>query len=275
VHYNPKGKQATRLAEYELAPSRLGREPAREKRVLFEWKQPYPNHNGGELAFGPDGKLYLGLGDGGSANDPHNYGQDLSQPLGKLLRFDVDGPALVPPDNPFVGRPGVRPEIFAYGLRNPWKISFAPDGRLIVADVGQDKYEEIDLVEKGDNLGWRRREAAHCFRPPVFCGEEGLVDPIFEYSHQLGASITGGYVYTGSALPSLRGKYLFTDFISGRLWALDLPRTRGERASARVLSVFPIQAATFGRDPQGELYLGDYPSGKLYQLVPRTGSAAR
>lgn len=266
VHYNPKGEQRTRLAEFALPAARLGHEKAREKKVLIEQKQPYRNHNGGELAFGPDGKLYLGLGDGGSRNDPHENGENLTTLLGKILRLDVDGPELVPSDNPFRGQGGARAEIYAYGLRNPWKISFAPDGRLIVADVGQNRYEEIDVVARGDNLGWSTREGAHCFDPTQGCSRDGRVDPIFEYGRELGGSVTGGFVYTGTALPALRGHYVFSDFLSRRVWALAL----SEGAGALVLGVFEaISSASFGRDADGELYMADYGSGDVFKFVPR------
>ena len=267
VHYNPAGARKTRLAEYRLPIDQLGSAPAVEQRVLLEVEQPYMNHNGGELAFGPDGKLYLGLGDGGSRGDPHGNGQNRETLLGSILRLDVDRGDGVPEDNPFVDQPG-RPEIYAYGLRNPWKISFAPDGRLIVADVGQNLYEEVDIVQAGDNLGWKRREASHCFAPPTGCAQEGAIDPVFEYGRDQGGSVTGGYVYTGAAIPALRGRYVFGDFLSRRVWALALPADRSQKASSTVLGVFEgVSSAAFGRDAEGELYISDYGSGRIYKFV--------
>lgn len=270
VHYNPKGKQATRLSEFQLPMAELSSGTAKETRVLFEFAQPYTNHNGGELVFGPDGKLYWGVGDGGSAGDPQNRAQDLGLLFGKVLRLDVDADDYVPQDNPFVNRSGARPEIFAYGLRNPWKLSFTPDERLVVADVGQDKFEEIDLVRAGDNMGWRRMEGSRCFKPTTGCRQEGMVDPVFEYGRELGGSVTGGYVYTGKLLPQLRGKYVFADFLSGRMWALTLPTQEGDKADAEelaALSVLDVKTAAFGRDADGELYVSDFGAGKLYQLT--------
>ena len=183
----------TVIAEYRVsdAPDVAGR----AERVLLEIAQPYRNHNGGLNLFGPDGMLYIGMGDGGSGGDPHNNGQRLDTLLGKLLRLDVNGeaPYGVPRDNPFVGRAGARGEIWAYGLRNPWRFSFdRATGRLFLADVGQNRWEEIDLLEKGGNYGWRLMEGAHCFNPETGCSTTGLILPIAEYGRELGCSVTGG-----------------------------------------------------------------------------------
>ena len=273
VNYTPKGPLRTRIAEWKLERERLGKERAKELRVLLEVEQPYSNHNAGQLAFGPDGMLYIGLGDGGSADDPHGHGQNLGTLLGSLLRIDVDRrdpglPYAIPKDNPFVQRAGARPEIWAYGLRNPWRYSFDPRGRLIAADVGQNHWEEVDIVERGANLGWNRREGRHCFPIGSSCDAKGLVDPIFEYPRSDGISITGGYVYEGKTLSELRGKYVFGDYGSGRIWALDLPEAN-KPATARVLGVWPRTIATFGRDAAGEIYAGDYASGEILRLVRR------
>jgi glucose/arabinose dehydrogenase len=217
--------------------------------------------------------LYIGFGDGGSADDPHGNGQNLSTLLSKMLRIDVDrrDPGLqyaIPKDNPFVGKAGARPEIWAYGLRNPWRYSFDPRGRLIVADVGQNHEEEIDIVERGANLGWNRREGRHCFPIGQSCDAKGLVDPIFEYGRGDGISVTGGYVYQGKALPELAGKYIFGDYGSGRVWALDLPDTI-KPTTAKVLGVWPRTFSTFGRDGSGEIYAGDYASGEIVRMTRR------
>jgi glucose/arabinose dehydrogenase len=236
--------------------------------IVIEVEQPYQNHNGGQLAFGPDGMLYVGLGDGGFADDPHGHGQNTQTLLGSMLRLDVDrtengAQYAIPPDNPFVGKEGFRPEIWAFGLRNPWRYSFAPDGRLIVAEVGQDLFEEITVVGAGENHGWAVREAAHCFPPKARCSADGMVDPLWEYPREEGASITGGHVYLGTALPALKGHYVFADFVSGRLWALPLltlepvPKTLGK---------WPILPSTFGRDAAGEIYLADFGRGDIYRL---------
>lgn len=272
LNYNPSdGKTRTRIAEWQLESRRLGYERAALRRVILEVEQPYDNHNAGQLAFGPDGMLYVGLGDGGSRADPRKAGQDLRTLLGKMLRIDVDsardGRAYgVPPDNPFVGRPGARPEIWAYGLRNPWRYAFDPRGRLVVADVGQDEFEEVDIVERGDNLGWVVREGRHCFPPGAACKSDGFKDPVFEYPRRDGKSITGGTVYEGQEIPLLTGKYLCADYVSGNLWALELPRVSTGDAEATLLRRFPNAITTFGRDADGEVYAGDFASGELLKL---------
>jgi glucose/arabinose dehydrogenase len=239
-------------------------------------EQPYQKHKAGQLQFGPDGYLYVGLGDGGWRNDPHGNGQNRKVLLGKMLRLDVDartaGAYGIPSDNPFVGHADARPEIWAYGLRNPWRYSFDGFGRLIVGDVGQDRFEEIDIVHTGDNLGWNVREATHCFAPPANCPENGFVDPIFEYGRELGSCITGGYVYTGSMVPELRDQYVFADFMSGAVWAMKLPGPHLAGSGlhdARLLGNWPYLISSFGRDDDGELYLVDYANGKLFRLSTR------
>lgn len=272
VNYNPAdGGFRTRIAEWRVDPARLGSEPAREERVVLEIEQPYPNHDGGGLAFGPDGFLYIGMGDGGFRGDPKGHSQNLGTLLGDMLRIDVEGrdPGkgyAVPKDNPFVGKAGARPEIWASGLRNPWRFSFDPKGRLIAGDVGQDLYEEITLVPRGANLGWNIREAAHCFSPPEGCGTQNLVDPIFEYEHSLGLSVTGGFVYTGKAVPPLAGRYVFGDFGSGRIWSLLVPDSP-RKVDAELVGRFPHAISTFARDAAGELYLADYSAGKILRFV--------
>jgi glucose/arabinose dehydrogenase len=274
VHYNPKdGEMRTRVSEWFVPPARLGAELAKERRVILEVRQPYSNHNGGGLAFGPDGMLYVGLGDGGSGGDPEDNAQKLSTLLGKMLRIDVTRQDAgreyaVPKDNPFVGAKGARSEIWAYGLRNPWRYSFDPRGRLIVGDVGQNAWEEISLVERGKNLGWKPREGAHCFSPKEGCRAEGLVDPLFDYDRSLGLSVTGGFVYTGKRIPKLGGRYVFGDFASGRLWALELPDSV-RRANATFLGRFSYAFSTFARDSDGELYAADFGPGTLHRLVAR------
>ena len=197
------------------------------ERVILQVPQPYANHNGGQLAFGPDGYLYAGIGDGGSGGDPHGHGQDPSTLLGTILRIDVSaidslGGYAVPPDNPFAGSAdGARGEVWAYGLRNPWRFSFDRlTGDLWAADVGQWEYEEIDIVRPGLNYGWNVMEGSQCFSPRAGCVRAGLELPVAEYDHDLGCSITGGYVYRGARLPSLSGAYVYGDYCSGRIWAL-------------------------------------------------------
>lgn len=252
---------------------------AGDPETVIEVLQPYANHNAGQLAFGPDGYLYIGLGDGGWRDDPRGHGQNRATMLGSMLRLDVDRASataryVVPPDNPFLSDPTVPPETWATGLRNPWRYSFAPDGRLVVADVGQNTWEEVSVVAAGDNLGWNQREGQACFPPERPCtdpADAGLQDPVYVYGHEEGASITGGFVYTGLALPALRGRYVFGDFVSGRIWAIDLPpaplSAQPPLAQATALGRFPILLSTFGRGPDGELYVADYGGGVVYRLA--------
>lgn len=264
-----EGKDVSRIAEWTLPRDFQTGGKAREIRTLLEVEQPYPNHNAGQLAFGPDGFLYVGFGDGGSGGDPGNRAQDKGELLGKMLRIDVDRtqPGLayaIPPDNPFVGKAGARGEIWALGLRNPWRYSFDSQGRLWAGDVGQDLWEEVDLIEKGGNYGWRVREARHCYKPKEGCKTQGFVEPVYEYAHGGdGISITGGYVYEGKAIPALRGRYVFSDYGSARLYGLD-PATR----QVVDLGRFDLIPTTFGRDSRGELYLGDFGTGDIYRLDP-------
>ncbi|HEY9259423.1 PQQ-dependent sugar dehydrogenase [Chitinophaga sp.] len=213
VYYSaPSKKQGvnhiSRLVEFTVAAGNPNIADPTTRRVLLEVEEPQSNHNGGQLQFGPDGYLYIGLGDGGGGGDKHGTtgnGQDLNTLLGKILRINVDGtPYKVPADNPFVNQPNARPEIWAYGLRNPWRFSFDRKSKMLFAgDVGQDKYEEVDIIIKGGNYGWRILEGFHDYNVPAGADKSQLIAPIHEYSHDLGISITGGYVYRGSAIPSL------------------------------------------------------------------------
>lgn len=270
-HTPPRGggKAATVISERRTDPRTLS--PPVQVGDLLSVDQPYQNHDAGQLAFGPDGMLYVGLGDGGFRNDPLGAGQDRSTLLGSMLRLSVDTPGAytVPGDNPFVGTPGVRPEIWAYGLRNPWRYAFAPDGRLIVADVGQNTWEEIDLVSRGDNLGWRIREGASCFDPAEGCPTAGLTDPIYTYGREDGSSITGGVVWTAPG--PLQGRYLFGDFVTGRLWALLLPEPGTPPATAGVTALgrFEIRPSAFARTADGQVWVADFIGGAIYRIEPR------
>lgn len=232
--------------------------------------QPYPNHNGGSLAFGPDGYLYAGLGDGGSANDPLRAGQDLSTLLGKILRLDVNSTIdeyAIPPDNPFVGVADARPEIWAYGLRNPWRFSFdRSTGDFYVADVGQNQWEEINFQSSkstgGENYGWRTMEGKHCFEADT-CDQNGLVLPIFDYDHGQGCSVTGGYVYRGQQYPPLTGNYFLTDYCTGTIWRLF--QQSNEWQADMVLET-DLVISTFGEDVNGELYVVNYWNGSIFRL---------
>lgn len=252
------------VAEYRASPTNPNVADPTEFRIL-EVPQPFVNHNGGLNLFGPDGMLYIGFGDGGSAGDPFNYSQNLGTHLGKLLRIDVNvgAPYVVPADNPFRNTPGARPEIWALGFRNPWRFSFDRcDGRLLLGDVGQDSWEEVDLILKGGNYGWRVMEGAHCFNPPTGCRTTGLQLPIHEYSHSVGCSVIGGVVYRGRGTPALAGHYVFGD-LCGPLWALTLSGGIWKRTEL-LQTGMPI--ATIGEDETGELYLVDY-NGGVYRIV--------
>ena len=264
------GQLQTVIAQYtRSAGSTILADPASES-ILFTVDQPFANHNGGQLVFGPDGFLYIGLGDGGSSGDPFGNGQNKNVLLGKMLRIDVDHPANgknygIPPDNPFSGGGGA-PEIFAYGFRNPWRFSFdRTTSRFFVADVGQDKFEEIDLVTNGGNYGWNIMEGSSCYNAST-CTQTGLILPLHSYPHTDGIAVIGGFVYRGSLVPSLVGSYIFGDFGSGRIWMLTETTpgtwTRTDLASSgRAIS-------SFGRDQNGELYVVDY-GGSILQVKPQ------
>ena len=244
-------------------------DPATET-ILLTFQQPYSNHNGGGTAFGPDGYLYVSTGDGGSGGDPQNNAQNRASLLGKILRIDVNGTDKgnygIPKDNPYVGNSaGFRDEIYAYGLRNPWRFSFDKKGQLWVGDVGQNKLEEVDLVTKGGNYGWRIREALEGYKPDEKAADP-LIEPIHEYSHANGdLSITGGVVYEGKALPELENKYIFADYVSGRVWALT--PTGQNKATNQVLINRAGTISSFGEDNAGEVYLCDHAEGKILKLV--------
>lgn len=239
---------------------------------LLTLDQPFTNHNGGGIHFGPDGLLYVGFGDGGSAGDPQKTGQDLSRLLGKFIRIDIsraDAPRKygIPADNPYA-RGGGAPEIYALGFRNPWRWSFDRDsGVLWAADVGQDRYEEIDRVRLGGNYGWSLREGAHCYPSGSGCSTLGLVDPVLEYPRTDGRSITGGYVYRGASLPGLVGKFIFGDYESGNIWSLD-DDGRGNVGKTLLASVPAKSLVSFGQDAAGEVYTLNIASGVISRLEP-------
>jgi glucose/arabinose dehydrogenase len=242
-------------------------------RTLLSFDQPFANHNGGGLAFGPDGYLYIGSGDGGSAGDPMGNGQALDTLLGKMLRIDVDRggdvPYSVPADNPFLSRPGARPEIWAYGLRNPWRFSFdRATGHLWIGDVGQSELEEIDRGDpragRGPNYGWNVMEGTACYGGGP-CQREGLKLPVTQYDHDHGCSVTGGYVYRGTQYPELVGGYLFADYCSGKLWVIDSSRRKPH--SPRELLDTDHAISSFGESEEGELYVTDHASGRLLKIV--------
>jgi glucose/arabinose dehydrogenase len=276
----------TFISEFHL--DKTGKVDTKSERILLSIDQPWGNHNGGQLAFGPDGYLYIGVGDGGSGNDPNNNGQNLATLLGSILRIDVDqrseGRAYaIPADNPFIATPEARPEIWAYGLRNPWRFSFDRDtGTLYAADVGQDEVEEIDIIEKGKNYGWRVMEGPQC-TPGVNrdCNNQGYTLPIYSYRHDTGRSITGGYVYRGKAIPKLCGTYLYGDFVNQAIWGLRYREGMVVRHKTLYDPKFiwnlaidyfrddGLLISTFGEDEAGEVYVAAYQSGTIYRIVTK------
>jgi glucose/arabinose dehydrogenase len=265
----------TRVVEY-LASSNPDSASATSREILFV-DQPFPNHNGGQVAFGPDGYLYIGLGDGGDANDPQGNGQNLNTLLGKILRIDVNSasPYAIPAGNPFQGQSGKRGEIWSYGLRNPWRFSFdRGSGDMYIGDVGQNRYEEVDYEPAGTggrNYGWVRMEGLHCFPSGTGCNQTGLTLPVVEYDHNAGCSVTGGYVYRGGLIPELAGTYFYGDYCTGIVRSLRI--LNGMAAEEKDwTSTLRTQAggamaglSSFGLDAAGELYLVLL-GGEVYRL---------
>jgi glucose/arabinose dehydrogenase len=268
IYYTNKAeKHRNILAAYRVSKDDPNRADPESEQILLDIKKPFWNHDGGTIAFGPDGFLYIALGDGGAANDPHANGQKLSTILGKILRIDVDHPDAnlpyaVPKDNPFVGQKEARPEIWAYGLRNVWRMAFdRKTGLLWAGDVGQDYWEEIDLIERGGNYGWNIREGMHPFikkdatEPAVAERPPGAIDPIWEYHHDVGKSITGGLVYRGKRLPELEGAYLYADYITAKIWALRYdPATKKVTANQEIPFPQKLPIMSFGEDADGDVY---------------------
>lgn len=270
VYYtNPSGNIV--VARYNVS-SNPNVANSNSQQVILTINHPrFRNHNGGQLAFGPDGYLYIGTGDGGGSGDPQNNGQNRNSLLGKILRLNVESgtrPYAIPPSNPFRQTAGYRPEIWALGLRNPWRFSFdRQTGDLYIGDVGQDEYEEIDFQPAssrgGVNYGWRIMEGSQCYNTTT-CNRRGLTLPVFEYDHDQGRSVTGGVVYRGQRYSNMRGIYFFADFISGRVWGL---RRSGTTWQNRVLLNSPNSISAFGEDEGGNLYAADYRNGTLYQIT--------
>ena len=273
VHYSRAGDGATVVSELTASADRSTASAASE-RILFTYDQPFANHNGGQIAFGPDGYLYIGLGDGGSGGDPFGNGQNLQTLLGKILRIDVDAtPApdkeyAIPDGNPYaaggVAPEAGLPEIWAYGLRNPWRFSFdRATGDLYIGDVGQNAWEEVDRQPAdsrgGENYGWNAYEASHCFSS---CEGVSAVGPIAEYGHDRGCSVTGGYLYRGTRQPAMLGTYLFGDYCSGTIFTLP-----ADGLTAAHLADTGLQISSFGEGEDGEIYLADLGAGGVYRVL--------
>ena len=290
VNYTMTGGD-TRVSRFQVSADPNVADPASEV-VVLTVPQPNTLHNGGAMAFGPsDGYLYIGMGDGGPESDPNQVAQNPCLLLGKLLRIDVDGtaPYAIPADNPFVGVPGYREEIWALGLREPWGITFDRHTHdLWIADVGDADYEEINFQPAGstggENYGWSLMEGLHCFNPPVDCDDGSLTLPIHEYSHSSGCSVNGGYVYRGTAIPELHGAYLYSDYCTNEIWSFRYDGSQLTDLTNRSAELTPTGGDTFshlagfGEDAGGEIYIIDWhwtePLGELYKIVPTPSDVA-
>ena len=270
VYYSAADPSRSVLSRFGLDQENTDVADPESEVIIMEVEQPYANHNAGQLAFGLDGYLYIGLGDGGSAGDPQGNGQNLGTVLGSILRIDVSGLSApgdyeIPADNPFVGTEGARAEIWAFGLRNPWRFSFDLEtGLLWAGDVGANKWEEIDIIAKGANYGWNIMEGSHCYSPATGCNQSGLTLPLVEYDHSQGCSVTGGYVYRGDQIASLQGYYMYGDYCSGDIWALAYD---GNGVTENMLlAESGLSITSFGEDLAGNLYILDRQGG-IYTLV--------
>jgi glucose/arabinose dehydrogenase len=270
VNYTAANPNRTVISRFKVSDANKNEANPNSEQVILEIPQPYGNHNGGQLAFGSDGYLYIAVGDGGSGGDPLGHGQNLTTMLGSILRIDIDNKAngkeyAIPADNPFAKNTNdYREEIYAYGLRNPWRFSFDKEtGSLWTGDVGQDLYEEINIIVKGGNYGWNIMEGMHCFKPPAGCDTSGLILPVWEYGRKEGISVTGGFVYRGKTMAGLIGKYIYGDFGSGNIWALDVSN-KNKPFSALLLKT-KLNIASFGTDQNNELYICSF-DGKIYRL---------
>lgn len=278
VYYNPVGLTTTeRIARYQVSPTNPDSAIKSSEFIVMTNTMSSASHYGGKIAFGKDNYLYIAWGMGTGQNDPPNNAQNLTLLLGKILRINVDVPSggnnySIPSDNPFVDSTGgQRKEIYAWGFRNPWKFNFDSTGRMWCADVGQGSYEEIDIVEKGKNYGWKIMEGNHCFSPATNCDTNGLVKPIFEYPHSDGLSINGGYVSYGNSLPNLKGKYIYGDWSSKKIWALTYDGINP--TTTQLLTTAAANIASFGMDKNKNIYVLCTGDSKVYKLVDNTVSA--
>ena len=265
LHLSPKvGSARTEISEYQLD---ISTSTITKSRVLFEYEQPYPNHNGGAIRFGTDGNLYVGLGDGGWRNDPKANGQNFRTPLGGILRLNIDGDNIVPTDNPHIDDDDFHDLIWATGLRNPWKFSLLADGRALVADVGQNSLEEISVVKAGDNLGWNVWEGEQClYDEEDNCSKEDARGrpfgfPVHTYGHDVGQSITGGVVVNGDN--KYTGQYIFGDFMTGYIWVLS---NWDQKSSVQEVTQVGFNISTFGQDLLGNVYVVDFGPGNIYRI---------
>lgn len=275
IYYTTAGAQVSHISRFTVSKDDPTKGDPASEEILMKIEQPFWNHNGGSIEFGPDGYLYIGLGDGGKANDPFDNGQNLSTLLGSVLRIDVDKRENgknygIPADNPFVDLKGARPEIYAYGIRNIWRLTFdRQTGALWAGDVGQNLWEEIDLIVKGGNYGWNHREGMHPFGPNGEEASDKYIEPIFEYHHNVGKSITSGYVYRGKQVPELQGKFLYADYVSGKVWALDYDYETGKvKENYRIPAPENPPVVCYGETEDGEVLMsaifGDY--GTIYRF---------
>jgi len=276
VNYTDNGISSI-VSEFQVTSDSNAADPSSEK-MLMTVDQPFANHNGGQLAFGPDDYLYIGFGDGGSGGDPQGHGQNLETLLGAILRIDVDSDSDereygIPADNPFIANlQDWREEIWAWGLRNPWRFSFDRlTGQLWAGDVGQNRWEEIDLIEKGKNYGWNIMEGFHCYSPSSGCDTSGLALPVIEYEHEggTGRSVTGGYVYRGSRLERLYGIYIYADYVVRTIWGLRYEN--GEIVDHKVIAQSPVSVSSFGEDEEGDVYVVGY-NGNIYRFIEKEGT---
>ncbi len=268
VNYTAENPRRTVIARFSANPYNAASADKGSEKILLEVPQPYSNHNGGQITFGADNYLYVAIGDGGSGGDPQSNGQNPKTLLGAILRIDVDTASAsmvygIPPDNPFSGnREGFREEIFAYGLRNPWRFSFDESiDRMWAGDVGQNKYEEIDIIQKGGNYGWNIMEGFHPYRNKAGNDSISLIALVWEYDHSVGQSITGGFVYHGTAATELTGLYIYADYVSGKIWGLRY----GDKKNIRnnLLMDTDLYISSFGVDDKNELYICSF-DGKIY-----------
>ena len=282
LYYTTKDAEHTSVVSRFTVSKKTGVSSSATEEEILRIKQPYWNHNGGTIAFGPDGLLYVALGDGGAGNDPHGNGQNLGTLLGSILRIDVDHKTAsknysIPKDNPFVKTKGACPEIYAYGLRNVWRLSFDREtGALWAADVGQNLWEEINIITSGGNYGWNLREGMHTFGKNGSDARDGLIEPVWEYDHNVGKSITGGHVYRGKRLPGLAGLYLYADYVTGKIWALKYDAKAKKVVSNQSIPTDKMPVISFGEDEAGEVYFTIVTSnGRGIYRFEETGKATR